>query len=410
GAVGVVLYGQPRALDYPDQIVLTWTMVRGNDDSSVKFAFNVSPRIGNNLLELLQGREKVMVRANVKADYKKADTEVVTALIPGDGSSEQEILLCGHLFEGIAKQGALDNISGCAVILEAGRALIKLINEGKLDKPKRSIRFLWMPEYTGTRYYLRRYPDEVKNMIAGINLDMVGEDVKKNHNSLHLYRSLDSRASFLNDICQEFFEYVGITNRDWLGGKLSMENTVPIIDPNGSRDPFYYDIETYSGGSDHSVFQEREFGFPSVMFNNWPDMFYHSNQDRPDKADPTQLKRVVFITLASSYVIAGAGLDDVPGLLSLLYAKGQARIMNDFENGLKYLESGSPGELRHRYKEVKDNIRGAYIREGINIESVKVLAGESSWISKTTANLRDSERETGKRLAGFYEMICEKNK
>lgn len=406
-AAGVIFYGQPRALDYPDQIVLTWATVPSGESQSVTFAFNIPPRIADRLKKILMSEDRVIVRANVKAGSVNADSEVVTALIPGDGSSEQEIVLCGHLFEGIAKQGAMDNISGCAVILEAGRAMIKLIEEGKLEKPKRSIRFLWMHEYTGTRYYLRKYPEEVENMIAAINLDMVGEDVTKNHNFLNLYRSLDSRASFLNDICQDFFEYTAEMNRDKIGQGLWYKGSLPIIDPNGSMDPFYYNIDAYEGGSDHSVFQEREFGFPGVMFNNWPDMFYHSNQDRPDKSDPTQLKRTVFITLASSYVITSAGKSDIPKLLSLLYSKGQVRIMKDLEKGLKALEESS--ELQQHYKEVKSSLRGSYVREINNINSVKVLGGENDWIDKTLDNLEESEKETDQKLALFYKMICEKN-
>ncbi len=410
GAVGVIAYGQPRSLDYPDQIV--WNSIRVRDSASVKFGFNISPRLGDELTKLVRNEKSVKIRANVKTTSYKTDSEVSTALIPGDGTSTQEVVLCGHLFEGITKQGALDNHSGCAAILEAGRALIKLIEEGKLERPKRSIRFLWIPEISGTRLYLRRYPEEVKNIIAAINLDMVGEDVKKNHNSLILYRSPDSRASFLNDICQEFFEYVNISNRPRIHDRSWEKSVIPIVDPNGSRDTFYYNIERYYSASDHMVFQDREFGIPAVMFNNWPDMFYHSNEDRPDKCDPTQLKRAVFIALTSSYVIANAGIDDVPKLLSLVYGKGSVRIMKDFEKALKYLQMSSPYELKQRYKDVKNNLYGSYIREKINIESINVFTMENftadEWISKMIKNLEDFEKETQKKMNGFYKLMCKK--
>ncbi|MCK4965375.1 M28 family peptidase, partial [bacterium] len=192
GSAGIVGFKQIRKIDYPDQVV--WTSINISEDNPCKFAFTIPPRLGDELKKMINSGKRLKVRAVVKTAYYEADIEVPTALIEGDGTSEKEVVLCAHLFEGIAKQGALDNISGSAAILEAGRTIIKLIKQGKIPRPKRSIRFLWIPEMTGTRLYLRRFPDEVKNMIAAINLDMVGEDVSKNRNALHLYRSVDSRG------------------------------------------------------------------------------------------------------------------------------------------------------------------------------------------------------------------------
>ena len=36
-------------------------------------------------------------------------------------------------------------------------------------------------------------------------------------------------------------------------------------------------------------------GIPAVMFITWPDMWYHSSQDTPDKQDPTQYKRAAVV-------------------------------------------------------------------------------------------------------------------
>ena len=79
---------------------------------------------------------------------------VVVATIPGDGSTNEEFHFTAHLFEGIAKQGANDNCGGPATQLEAGRAWIEMIKDGTLPKPKRTVRFLWVPEISGTTAYL----------------------------------------------------------------------------------------------------------------------------------------------------------------------------------------------------------------------------------------------------------------
>ncbi|HMY69156.1 MAG TPA: hypothetical protein PL163_21105, partial [Leptospiraceae bacterium] len=38
------------------------------------------------------------------------------------------------------------------------------------------LRFLWMPEMTGTYAYLASHPQRLPRMVAGLNLDMVGAD------------------------------------------------------------------------------------------------------------------------------------------------------------------------------------------------------------------------------------------
>ena len=84
--------------------------------------------------------------------------EVVHAEIAGDGSTTQEVAVSGHLYEGVIKQGANDDNSGCALTLEIGRAYIKLVNEGKLPKPKRTINFQWGAEISGTNAWLNAHP------------------------------------------------------------------------------------------------------------------------------------------------------------------------------------------------------------------------------------------------------------
>src|SRR5256885_90306 len=81
------------------------------------------------------------IRSIVKSEQVPNKQEVVHAEIPGDGSTTQEVAIGGHLFEGYIKQGANDDSSGCALTLEIGRTYLKLIDDGTLPKPKRTINF-----------------------------------------------------------------------------------------------------------------------------------------------------------------------------------------------------------------------------------------------------------------------------
>ena len=91
-----------------------------------------------------------------------------------------------------------------------------MINEGLLLKPRRTVRFLWVPEISGTRAYLKAHPDLAARAVASISTDMVGANQSVNHNSLHLNHTMYSIPSVLNDVSRQFFEYVGETNREKL--------------------------------------------------------------------------------------------------------------------------------------------------------------------------------------------------
>ncbi len=48
-----------------------------------------------------------------------------------------------------------------------------------------------------------------------------------------------------------------------------------------------------TASSDHVTYMQH--GIPAVMFITWPDMWYHSSEDTPDKQDPTQYKRAAAV-------------------------------------------------------------------------------------------------------------------
>jgi len=96
-----------------------------------------------------------------------------------------------------------------------------------------------------------------------------------------------------------------------------------VLSPAGSRDPFYYTIDRFSGGSDHIVFVDGSVRVPAVMFICWPDMWYHTSGDLPDKSDSTQLKRVVTLTVASAIFLSNAGPKEASLMLNEIATRGQ---------------------------------------------------------------------------------------
>ncbi|HEY7058540.1 MAG TPA: M28 family peptidase, partial [Vicinamibacterales bacterium] len=168
GVLGISAIGPgDRAVDYPTEIVST-----GVSAQPGTAAWALSPRTARALETRLNRGEKVTIRSLTKSEQVPNKQEIVHAEIPGDGSTTQEVAIGGHLFEGYIKQGANDDNSGCALTLEIGRTYLKLVSEGKLPKPKRTINFQWVQEISGTNAWLAAHPDKQKHIIGDLNFDM----------------------------------------------------------------------------------------------------------------------------------------------------------------------------------------------------------------------------------------------
>src|SRR4029079_8430585 len=154
GAIGAIGYSALYPDRDPDQIPSS-SIPAG----AAGFGWAVSPRVGRQVARRIARGEHVTIRSSIKAETMPGELEVVHATIAGDPASTQDVIVSSHLYDGYLKTGGADDNSGCALTLEVGRAYIKLVSEGKLPKPKRTIHFLWVPEISGTNAWLAAHPD-----------------------------------------------------------------------------------------------------------------------------------------------------------------------------------------------------------------------------------------------------------
>lgn len=318
GAVGVItdsVIEMPHvreSVDIPDAHGYQGIWPRANDISKIGFGFSLSKRQGNHLRDLLRDGKKVKLWAKVEAKLFPSTLDILTGVIKGESRPEEEVVLMAHLCH--PKPSANDNASGCACLLEVARTLSNLISSGKIKRPARSIRFLWMPETNGSVAYLSTHKDAPKRIVAGINLDMVGENQELCRSTLNLDCTPDSLPSWLND-------YVSSV----------IEHTTHVFDKQtqyGHSSTFRYSISQFSGGSDHTEFSEAGVGVPCVMLLQWPDMFYHTSMDTIDKVSEDSLKRVGWITAVAALGLADADERTAFEWANLTIAKGSSRIMN----------------------------------------------------------------------------------
>jgi len=329
GVKGVISFrAQDRYLD-PDQVVYSGGSYTGMEN--LKFGFTVSWRQWTQLLEDVEKGRKITVRGKTRIEKFPDKIENVFAWIPGTEPDKKGIIFSGHLYEGYTKRGANDNMGGCVVQMEILRALTKLIENGTLPKPRRTIYFLWPNEISGTYKHFTQHPGFTEKISTNINMDMVGEGLRKNNAILTMSESPNHLPSYQDGLSESICNYVWRTNDivylpDSPRSRYGQIFPVPIWEKNGSRDAFRYDIQSPSGGSDHICFNNPSVAVPGISFCAWPDQWYHADVDTPDKSDPTQLKRMAFIGAVMAWVTANCADEVLAGLLDEVSDFGYERV------------------------------------------------------------------------------------
>lgn len=391
GALGILSFNSPRPLADPVQMPYSGIGGRGGGEVS-GFAFQMPPREGYFLRDRLMHGEKIRVHAMVKSTTENVDLQVPTCVLPGTDPSAGEVIFSAHIFEGLIKQGANDDLSGGACLLEMARMLNTMYNDGRLPRPARSIRFIWVPEFSGTGPWVNAHRDIMEKTLCNINLDMVGILLSRSQSFFNLERTTFGNPHYINDVMENYFRYVGETNRTSLvlSGREGYLNR--IVAPSGSDEPFYYAIEGHYGASDHEVFNDWAVGVPAVMMITWPDLFYHTSQDLSDKLDPTQLKRCCVIGAASAYTIAAADAGMAAKIAGEAFSNSIRRMGMQQGRSIDELSKLQADNFASGYKRIRGYIAGAVQNETETIETTLELApGDANLaaaVSLQTAQLK----------------------
>ncbi len=273
GAAGVLTFVPPKGVDEIAELRrydAIWPSA--NEKEKTTFGFALKQGDGVKMKQWLLEGKVVRVKAKVDATLSVGKLQVLSALLPGEDKSK-EIWLAAHVCH--PHPGANDNASGSGALLEILRALSQLIKEEKIPKPVFSIRFLWIPEWSGTIQFIENEKDILNRCKAMINLDMVGADPTKAGSVLHLFRTPFSLPSTLNNVVR-YWQQKEAERKDERreGGMVA---------------PLPYKYSRYSAGSDHFMLTDSTVGIPAVMLNQDPDRFYHTSTDTADKLDTRQM-------------------------------------------------------------------------------------------------------------------------
>jgi aminopeptidase YwaD len=338
------------------------------------FGFVLTPEDGMRLVSYLRSpaarKHPVKAWALVDGERHPGTMEVVTSLIPG--REEKEVVLIAHLCH--PQPSAGDNASGAAAVLEVHRLLNELIRAGRLPQPRYGIRFLLVPEISGTFAYLSPEDDPAANLIMGLNLDMVGQKQDVTGSTLCIEKPPMPSASFATYLLSHLAEA-----QFSAGSNPGSTASVPLV--RWTDTPF-------SGGSDHAVLSDPTVGVPTPMLIQWPDRYYHTSGDMPENVSPDLLGRIVTMAGTCIYLCA---LADESDLLEIVSLTGRG-LRKEAIDGLASLEESPAAEwVTPRYKA---RVLGSAGKQAL--KSIAELAPQSVRLKKAIrreeAALRDCLR------------------
>ena len=377
GAAAVVCYlDDSRARDYPDMLAYTGMWPKTDELERTTFGFNLTYRQGAKLRDLLKAGQPVVLQGSVKGvGLEPFFMDVVSAVIPGSERPDEELIFSAHLDH--PKESANDNASGSGAILDIAITLRRLIDSGRMQQPKRSLRFLWVPEWNGTMAWIDAHeqavgPELGGQILANMNLDMVGEHLELLHSKLILTRTPASLPSAVNVVVENM---------------AGMVDGLDVRTPRGSRSAFNYRVTPFSGGSDHMMFLDRK--IPAVMFSHAPDYTHHTSEDTPDKVDPVQLERCEILAAAALLYLSDLTEPQAMQLLQRVAARGSEQMLRATEKA-RSMEDPRLG---------RSVLHTAYLNQRAELDSV--LHFQSGQSAKVTRDW------LVKRLESEYEVLLE---
>jgi len=372
GAVGILFDGMRESLpirqriDLPDAVQYTSFWWRPGDKKC--FGFVLPPRLGEDLRQTIksqqrEGKPPVKVRARVVSRLYDGQIEVVSALIPGE--TDEEVVVVAHLCH--PQPSANDNASGSAALLELARTLQRLIKSGKLPQPQRGIRLLWVPEMTGTYAYLATHEDEIPRMVAGINLDMVGQNQDLCGSVFIIERTPAAMPSFAADLLERM--RVGCIDG---AQNLAGSSSYPL---------FRYTATPFSGGSDHYILSDPNVGVPTPMLIQWPDKFYHTSEDTLDKVDPRMLAVLGGLAATYAYFVANAGRREAIWLGQEMVTRFRVQLACSVQDALTDAFAVKTGEeLAQALARIEKKAQFAADRQREAIRLLLRLAPQEEWL------------------------------
>jgi len=322
-----------------------WAFTKG---STPLICFSITPRQAAFVRKLLAEGRTVRAHALVDTRYYAGVYPYVTGLIPGAGS-EEEVLTLGHSSE----QGAQDNATGVAAMLESLATLNRLIAERKLARPKRGIRVLLMGEMYGSMHYMSTHLDRARRTVAAMCVDTPAAPYNLAGTEYTFYMNPHVAKSYTDAFVLHVAGlYLSKVERPW-------------------------HWHEFMSGTD-TYLAEPTVGIPTVWpYSGTGIVSHHNSEDKADQVDPRSLRDLAILNATYLYYLANAGELEAAWLAELAANRGYEQILSAAAPAIdRAVDAHTGEELGRVLAQGIDKINYAVDRESQSVLSVTRLVPE----------------------------------
>ena len=354
-------------------------------------------------------------------DYGSKGQAIALAEIKGSTKPEERVFLCAHVQE----PSSNDNATGVATLLGIATEMKKMIDDGTLERPERTLTFMWGDEMQMATCYMNSHEAEKEKIVAVLNLDMTGEDPDKTGGVMRIEKTPDPSAIYnytldtlpwedgkgyddtFKDTSGEFVRLPdshtlwgagsikGMFQEGFYLNDLYMYATQNVIEHHDST--FRVDVCPYEGGSDHSRFLAQN--IPALLTWHFSDYTYHSSVDTLNMSSATEMENVGITSLSAALMMADTTDSNQANAAEML-AEVQKAAMDRFEKEQQ-------NTLNHQIY-AKGN--GGDYAQALEDEKV-VLKAWHDWYQEALLSVEDSLLESPsaeyKELRAQYQLELE---
>ncbi len=318
----------------------------------------LSENQGKRLRALLGRHGSLTVRTDVDIRHYAGTHDQVSGVVPGAADPQDEVWALAHS----AEPGAIDNASGVALCLEIARLLEQLIADGKLPRPRRTIRLMCAYECHGFFKYLED-TQRLQTPLAGVVIDSVGSKPSVCGGRIEWHATIPMSAGFVDRL-----------------GETILTETLRLRNP-GYRlfmEPFQPTSDTLIG--------DPKYGFPCpwlTTHHHGPGRgfdAYHSSADTPNLLSTRGLAACATAMAGYLYWLADAGTEEILDVAAAETARTVGRLTGEsasvaqaeyereqhrviLEKLERWMWGGERREILERFadheREVKDAARSA---------------------------------------------------
>ncbi|MCC7014707.1 MAG: M28 family peptidase [Planctomycetes bacterium] len=278
----------------------------------------VSPRSLLALREAAQRDPRTRVRFEARVRFDSRPLRTLCATIVGTDRANEAVVTVSHVQE----PGACDNASGVAGLLESACGIARAVRAGELERPSRSLVFLWGDEFRQTAAW---FAATQRKAVAGLSSDMTGESRELTGAIALLERMPDPGALLaLAPDAHTAWGQAEVDAQRLVPNGLALIARCALLDVAGIDGEWHTADHPYEGGSDHDEFIAR--GVPAALFWHFTDFAYHTSLDRMAHVDGAELRRTALALSATALALADPKPADLERYLRSLNEERKLRV------------------------------------------------------------------------------------